>query len=259
MNRRKAIILTMLSALMTYGTISMAATGPFGYDLRDDMHRSERNSAQQQQSQPSTSEVQTTEQEEIPPLKTALDFYKFVPFTDLFVPSIENKSAYYPNPTVKSAIIRYKSGNYSGALQELYNYVKKGEPNNRDPYAYYYMALAHSKIGEYKAAENCYQKVINCYAHGKLLELAVKGRDCLTGGEYCTAPINPPVEKKIQVEENTDPLDKFINAPYTGHGFSPELEKEYTQKQLDTIQKTINRKDILNQDDIDQMNKLKKK
>ena len=254
MNRRKVIILSMLAVFAVYGAVSMAATGPFGYDLRDDMHRDEYKAQQSQESQPSE---QSDAAVEVQPIKTALDFYSFVPFNDLFVESIDSKTSYYSDPTVKSAIARYKSGNYSGALQELYAYVRKGEPNNRDPYAYYYMAMAYSKIGEYKAAENCYQKVINCYAHGKLLELAVKGRDCLTGGQYCQEPINPPPAPKT--DEGSDPLDKFVNAPYSGHGFSPELEKEYTQRQLDNIQKTINRKDNLNQNDIDDMNKLKKK
>ena len=52
-----------------------------------------------------------------------------------------------------------------------------------------------------------------------------------------------------------DPLDQFIAAPYSGHGFTPELEKEYQQQQLDTIQKAINRKDSLNNSELESIKK----
>jgi TPR repeat protein len=71
--------------------------------------------------------------------KTAKDFYSFVPMKDLYVPNIDH-SKYYPNASVKSAIYRYKVGNYTGCLQELYSYISNPKHIN-DAYAYYYIAI----------------------------------------------------------------------------------------------------------------------
>ncbi len=254
MSRKKAIILSVLAVLTTYGVAGAFPT----YDLYDDIHRSEiKKQKEQEQQQQAPAETPQTEENKAPEVvipKTAKDFYSFVPMKDLYVKTIDSK-IYYDNPTIKSAIARYRQGNYTGSLQELYAYIKK-HPN--DAYAYYCMALAYTRLGQVTAAKNCYQKVINCNAQGKLFELALKGRDCLTGGIYCKTPVNP-LPKTPSAEEimkNMDPLDQFITAPYSGHGFSPELEKEYQQKQLDTLQKTINRKENLNQDDIQDMKQI---
>ena len=85
---------------------------------------------------------------------------------------------------------------------------------------------------------------------GKLLELAVKGRDCISGGMYCREPINPIPGGGVEIE---DSLDVFINAPYTGNGFSPEAERDYQQRKLNNMQKKINATDNLNRDDIRDM------
>ncbi|MEE3349769.1 MAG: tetratricopeptide repeat protein [Candidatus Gastranaerophilaceae bacterium] len=260
MSRKKAIILSVLAMLATYG----AANAFPKYDLYDDIHRTEikqrkEQEQQQQQQQQQQQAPQQTEETKAPEViipKTAKDFYSFVPLKDLYVKTIDNK-VYYSNPTIKSAIARYKQGNYTGSLQELYAYIKI-QPNN--PYAYYCMALAYTRLGQTEAARNCYQKVINCNAQGKLFELALKGRDCISGGMYCMTPVNPLPEppKADEILKAVDPLDQFINAPYTGHGFSPELEREYQQKQLDTIQKTINRKENLNKDDIEDLKQIQR-
>lgn len=247
MSKQNVILLAIAAVFITYSAASAVPSGPFGYDLYDDLHRD-----QQQTTQTEGDEQNPEEQVDMTP-KTAKDFYSFVPMKDLYVPNIDH-SKYYPNASVKSAIYRYKVGNYTGCLQELYSYISNPKHIN-DAYAYYYMGLAYTKLGESTAAKNCFQKTINCDAKGKLLELAVKGRDCITGGMYCHAPINPTMEQ-LNPNIELDPLDAFINAPYTGNGFSPEAEQDYRQRQLNNMQKKINSQDSLNRDDIRNMKSI---
>lgn len=244
MSKNKTVAAAIMMMLfMTYGAANAVPSGPFGYDLQKDMHREEQpkddNKKDNQANQNNTNPV---------PVKPtdAKQFYSFVPIKDLYATTIDT-SVYYSRPTINSAIAKYKKGNYTGCLQELYSYIKK---HPSDAYAYYYMGMAYTKIGENLLATKCYQKAINCNAKGKLLEQSLKGRDCITGGAYCHAfDANPTLQ-------NADPLDTFINAPYTGNGFSPELEQQYKQQQLNNLQKQINRKDNLNEDDIDKMQEI---
>jgi hypothetical protein len=116
-------------------------------------------------------------------------------------------------------------------------------------------------MGKKDVAAKCFQKSINCKATGTLLEMAVKGRDCIKGGMYCHTPVNPKIDinaLKAEKLKGYDDLDKFIMSPYSGHGFTPELEKEYQQKQLDVLQKTINNKDNLNNTDMNQLKKIER-
>ena len=81
----------------------------------------------------------------------------------------------------------------------------------------------------------------------------MKGRDCILGGVYCHAFDAYPTG------DGVDSLDAFINAPYTGNGFSPELEKQFQQDKLRTIQKQMNRKDELDEKDIEKIQEFQNK
>ena len=130
---------------------------------------------------------------------------------------LDKDTIYYPNANIKSAIAKYKSGNYSGCLQELFSLTKK-DPSNAA--AYYYMAMAYTHIDMKNDAIEAYEKVLALSPNSYLAEYAEKGRDCLNGGPKC--------HPEVKQEELTD-LDKFINAPY-GNGLSNELNKEVKQK-----------------------------
>ncbi len=151
---------------------------------------------------------------------------------------LDKNTVYYPNATIKSAVTKYKNGNYSGCLQELFSLTKK-DPSNA--LAYYYMAMAYSHVNMKDEAVAAYEKVISLSPNEYLVEYATKGRDCLTDGPACH-----PEEKPA---EEMDELDKFINAPY-GNGLSPELNQEIKQKQLINIKETINQKEELEHKDI---------
>lgn len=163
--------------------------------------------------------------------------------------SLDKDTVYYPNANIKSAISKYKSGNYSGCLQELFSLVKK-DPSNA--LAYYYMAMAYTHIDMQSEAVEAYERVIALHPNEYLVQYATKGRDCLTDGPAC----KPVVEEKPA--EELDDLDKFINAPY-GNGLSPELNMEIKQKQLINIKETINKKEELENQDIQRIKDFDKK
>lgn len=154
---------------------------------------------------------------------------------------LEKNVKYYPNANLKSGIARFKKGDYTGCLQELYALTKK-DPSNAA--AYYYMAMAYTYVGSQADAIDAYEKVIALNSNQFLVDYATKGRDCLTGGPACAPP-----------EDNTgeqDDLDKFIKSPY-GNGLSPELNLEIKQKQLQNIQETINNKEQLEKKDLEKI------
>lgn len=151
--------------------------------------------------------------------------------------TLDKKTVYYPNASLRSAISKYKAGNYSGCLQELFSLVKK-EPSNAA--AYYYMAMAYAHVDMKSDAVEAYEKVMALKPNSYLADFAEKGRDCLTEGPKC---------KPADADGEQSDLDKFINAPY-GNGLSPELNGEVRQKELNNIKETINKKEDLERRDI---------
>lgn len=158
-----------------------------------------------------------------------------------------SQRAYYPNATTKSIAAKYKMGNYSGCMQEIYSLLKK-QPSNA--VAYYYLALVNTHLGKKEEAVAAYNKVIALNPNQYLVNYATKGRDCLTDGPACH-----PEAQATKQEEQLDDLDKFIKAPY-GNGLSPELNNEIRQKQLTNIKETINQKDNLENKDIQRIKKF---
>jgi tetratricopeptide (TPR) repeat protein len=155
--------------------------------------------------------------------------------------ALDTNTIYYPNANIKSAISKYKTGNYSGCLQELFSLTKK-DPSNA--VAYYYMGMAYTHVNRETEAIAAYEKAIALNPNSYIADYAEKGRDCLTGGPKCH-----PEEEQA---EQQDDLDKFINAPY-GNGLSPELNNEVKQKELNNIKETINKKEDLEHKDIEKI------
>ena len=156
---------------------------------------------------------------------------------------LDKKTVYYPNANLKSAMAKYKAGNYTGCLQELFSLTQK-EPSNA--MAYYYMAMAYTHIDREADAIEAYEKVLSLNPNEYLAEYALKGRDCLTGGPAC---------QEEEAQEELSDLDKFIQAPY-GNGLSPELNEEVKQKELTNIKETINKKEQMEEKDIDKIKKF---
>lgn len=175
---------------------------------------------------------------------------------DGFGSSLDTKTRYYKNPSLKSAIQKFKKSNYSGCLQELFSYVQI-KPD--DAVAYYYMAMSFTHIGDSKAAIKAYERVIALAKDPTLSEYATKGKNCLVYGPSCTPDETAVQEDKVQ-EPKVEPtkeqqLEDFIKSPY-GNGLSPELEKQIKEEKLKQIQDTINRKEKLENKDLEKIRKF---
>lgn len=171
--------------------------------------------------------------------------------------NLDTETIYYPKANLNSAVAKYKHGNYTGCLQELFSLTKK-DPSNA--LAYYYMAMAYTHLDKKDQAVESYEKVIALNPNNYIVEYATKGRDCLTGGPAC---ITDKVENSTNTEFSAEQaeeqkLDKFINAPY-GNGLSPELTEELKQKELSKFQKTINKKENLDYQDIEKLKQFDEK
>ena len=234
---KKTLILLLSLLLATssaYAALGKETKGPFGYNLYDDIHRNDKNKTE-------NAEQNKTDDTE----KTDADGSKS--YSNNTEPAWLTETVYYPKATIESAINKYKKGNYSGCLQEMISLVKK-DPTN--PVVYYYMAMAYSRVGNKEQAVRAYEEVIKLNPDAMLTQYATKGRDCLIGGPAC-------VDESEAAESDT-PLDIFIKAPY-GNGFSEELNQQFKLKQLENIQKTINNKEELDQEDIEEIQEFDSK
>lgn len=170
---------------------------------------------------------------------------------------LDKDTIYYPNANINSAVEKYKKGNFSGCLQELFSLTKK-DPSNA--LAYYYMAMAYSHIDMKDEAVEAYEKVISLHPDEFLTEYATKGKDCLTDGPTCKEEDEVEISQDNQGDKTDDvsDLDKFIEAPY-GNGLSPKINAENRQKELNNIQKTLNLRENLNTDDIQKIKNFDEK
>lgn len=219
------LLVTLLIGSSAYAAVGKETKGPFGYNLYNDITRKPDNKKATQDNETKT------------PVK---EFYG-----DDTVAEWESEGVYYKNANLNSAVKKYKDGNYSGCLQEMIS-LTKTDPYN--PIVYYYMGMSYSKVGKKDQAVKAYEQVMKMDSDKTLKQYATRGRDCLVGGPTCTSDT-----------ENSDPtLDSFVNSPY-GNGFSEELNQQVKEKQLENIQKTINQKQELEDEDIEKIQKFDQK
>ena len=214
------LLMLVFASGNVYAAVGKETKGPFGYNLYDDINR-----------KPDDEKAENNEKTEQPAQK---EYYG-----DATEPAWEKEEIYYPNATLNSPINKYKNGNYSGCLQEMISLTKKDASN---PLVYYYLGMAYTQVGNKDQAVKAYETVMKLHPDNTLVDYARKGRDCLVGGPTCVEP---------KEDELTD-LDKFINSPY-GNGFSDELNEQIKQQKLKDIQKTINKKQRLEDDDIEKI------
>lgn len=245
MNKKLILLLT---ATLLIGGMNLdykafaVASGPFGYDLQKDINRPKSAPKKWETDKPtSTDQSKTAENKEETP-----DVSESAIFLDKY--AVNPK--YYPNATTKSAIAKYKSGNYTGSLQELYTILKKDSANAT---AYYYLAMVYTKLGETAAAKSCYQMVINLNPNDTIVKYAQRGKSCLTDAATCGLETTFTDSS----DEPLDELDKFIQAPF-GNGFSEELSNELRKKQLQNIQNKMNRGLPLSEDDLKKLEEYNK-
>lgn len=132
--------------------------------------------------------------------------------------------------SIKIAIKKYKTGNYTGCIQDCTSIVRVSPSN---AIAYYYMAMAYAQAGNKAEAIKAYSKVLSISKNSTLRTFATTGKRCLETPDKCvpedtSGPQGAPSE-----------IDKFINSPFTD-GLSPSVRKDFEQKRLDSIKNDIN-------------------
>lgn len=242
-------LILLLSAAFLIGGLNLDLTahavgGPFGYDLQQDINR--------QKSQPKKWETDKPKNVSSNALNNKITLPDGTESSEdsIFLDKYEANPKYYPNATTKSAIAKYKSGNYTGSLQELYAILKKDSANAT---AYYYLAMVYTRLGETDAAKACYQRVIDLNPNDMLVNYATRGNACLNNEPAC----NLESGAVSASGEALDELDKFIQQPF-GSGFSKELNDQLRNKQLQNIQNKMNRGEPLSEDDLKKLQEYNK-
>ena len=141
--------------------------------------------------------------------------------------------AYASNITLQGAIQKYKTGNYTGCIQDLEIYTRNEQSN---ALAYYYLAIANVQAGRKENAIQAYDRVLALRPNETLLDYATKGKVCLEEPQFC-------YKSNIMKEEDTE-LDKFIKDK--NQFVYKEAQKEETKKNLDTLKNRINSDEEIN-------------
>src|SRR5574344_1601674 len=128
---------------------------------------------------------------------------------------------------INSAINKYKTGNYTGCMQDM-EYLQKQDPSN--PVIYYYLGMAYTQMGNKDKAISSYKKVLTLKPNSTLETYAEQGARCLETPDKC---------KKDDGKNNMTDLDKFIAQPF-GDGLSTKARNEIEEKRLEALQKEIN-------------------
>lgn len=258
----KKVILFLAAATCMVGiNLDMAVyaiSSPFKYDLQQDINRPKRapkkweiDTKKAPAQNPTNTNKNTAAKQDTTASADAENTPSIEPgaiFLDKYFANMQ----YYPYATEKSAIAKYKAGNYTGSMQELYSILKK---NSTNAVAYYYLAMVYTKIGEIEAAKSCYQMVITLNPNDTIVNYAQRGKSCLYDSTTCG--IDPTTEAAKTIEEALSDLDKFIQAPF-GNGFSEELNNQLRQKQLEKLQNKMNRGLPLTEEDMKKLEEFNK-
>lgn len=136
--------------------------------------------------------------------------------------SIGYASAAQTDTTMKRAIAKYKSGNYTGCLQDLETYVKR-KPTG---IAYYYIAMSYAQAGFRDEAIANYDKVISITADAKLRKYAQYGKKCLE------------MSTDAKAAEAYGEIYKVINN--RNNSVPQELKDDLRKKHLEYLRNEIN-------------------
>lgn len=136
------------------------------------------------------------------------------------------------NP-VRIAIKKYKTGNYTGCLQDCKNIIVH-DPSNA--VAYYYLAMSYAQAGDKNNAVKAYSKVLSLSPNARLSQYAETGKRCLESPDKC---------HDDGTGASPDPaMDKFISKDQT---VSDKVQQGFQERALKNLQYDINKdKDIDN-------------
>ena len=150
--------------------------------------------------------------------------------------------AYASNVTLQGAIQKYKTGNYTGCIQDLEAYTRNEQSN---ALAYYYLAIANVQAGRKENAIQAYDRVLALKPNEILLDYATKGKVCLQEPQFC-------YKSNIIKEEDTE-IDKFIKDK--NQFMYKEAQKEETKKSLDSLKNRINSDEEINRTEFEEYEK----
>lgn len=149
-----------------------------------------------------------------------------------------SKTSSLSNP-VRVAIQKYKSGNFTGCLQDCQNIVSY-DPSN--PVAYYYLALSYAQAGDKDNAVKAYAKVLNLSPNAKLAQYAETGKRCLETPDKCHEDAG-----------TSDPeLDQFVAKPNVT--VSDKVKQGFQERALKNLQNDINNGKEIDNYELNQFN-----
>jgi hypothetical protein len=141
--------------------------------------------------------------------------------------------AFASNAYVKTAIRKYKRGNYSGCLQDLKAYTKKHPASSSSATAYYYLAMSYARAGKKDEAISSYKRVLALTSNKVLFNYASKGKRCLETPSKCEyVDSSKPSE-----------LDRVVNS--SGY-MSGSVKSSVEQQRLNALRQQINSGSVSN-------------
>ena len=133
----------------------------------------------------------------------------------------------YVSPALKPCIAKYKQENYTGAMQDLEELVKK-EKNNT--LAKYYLALCYTRLGYKEEAQTLYKEVVKKDDNLTLTHYSQRALDCLEDPN--SAKCEPPKPATKQ-EEELDDISRFIRSGKKIHPAAMDrITKERMERKL---------------------------
>ena len=134
----------------------------------------------------------------------------------------------YVSPALKPCIAKYKQENYTGAMQDLEELIKK-EKNNT--LAKYYLALCYTRLGYKEEAQTLYKEVVEKDDNVALTHYSQRALDCLEDPNSTKCEV-PKVATKQQ-EEELDDISKFIRSGKKIHPAAMDrITKERMERKL---------------------------
>ncbi len=143
-------------------------------------------------------------------------------------------AAVYIDKPVQIAMRKYKAGNYTGSLYDLENYTKT---HHNSPYAFYYLGMIQTRLGNKEKAKEYYQAALDTNPTGTIADFINRGIICIDTPDNCN---------KVTVEEMSE-LDKFIYSDK--NKMTTDVAKEVQQKRLDALRNEINTSDHMKYND----------
>lgn len=127
--------------------------------------------------------------------------------------------------SLKPIIVKYKEGNYIGAMQDLEDLVKVEKKNT---YAKYYLALCYTRLGYKEEATTLYREVVAKDENLALSYYSQRALDCLENPDNTVCLPKEKQEEKRE-EQMTD-MDIFIQS---GRKIHPAAMDKITRERME--------------------------